>query len=276
VTKLITDPLKSSAVAVQTVAWGVAGGLTSSVELDGVPAGERSPQSSRRGAFLAFGDDQTRSFKATATVRYRGRRPLIEVPFGGRWGLATPPPHGPVPQRVIPGTEQVEARAPDPSGGLPWAMTAARSQGGGWCVGQPARLVGNLVGGVAFDLATFSESPPQRRCFLMGQVLSRSTPISISSGGSDIPYGLTPEAEPENGRIRLRTLRGQTTLSGVTLPDVREVTIESPRDVRTVLPSPRAHVFLVVYDGLFPTGDFVLTSTFADGSRATQKIRAGF
>jgi hypothetical protein len=57
---------------------------------------------------------------------------------------------------------------------------------------------------------------------------------------------------------------------------VREVTIKSPRDVRTVLPSPRAHVFLVVYDGLFPTGDFVLTSMFADGSHVTQRIHAGF
>lgn len=275
-TKLITDPLKSSAVPVQTVAWGFAGGLTSSVSLDGVPAGEQSPKSSQRGAFLAFGDDHTRSFEATATVHYRGRSTLVKVPFAGRWGAGAPPPHGPLEQRVIPGTQQIEARAPDPSGGLPWAMTASRSRGGDWCAASPGRLVGTLVGGVAFNLGTFSESAPPSHCFSSGVALSHSMPIAISSGGSSIPYGLDPEAEPDNGRVRLRTLRGQTTLGGVTSPDVREVTIKSPRDVRTVLPSPRAHVFLVVYDGLFPTGDFVLTSTFADGSHATQKVRAGF
>jgi hypothetical protein len=34
-------------------------------------------------------------------------------------------------------------------------------------------------------------------------------------------------------------------------------------------------VFLVVYDGLFPTGDFVLTSTFADGSQETRRCVRG-
>jgi hypothetical protein len=48
--------------------------------------------------------------------------------------------------------------------------------------------------------------------------------------------------------------------------DVRSITIATPRDVRTLVPSSPAHAFIAVYDGSFPTGKIVTTAHFADGS----------
>ncbi len=70
-----------------------------------------------------------------------------------------------------------------------------------------------------------------------------------------------------------RTLPGRTILSGVTRSDVASVTIATPRDVRTLVPTRRAHAFVVAYDGTFPTGEVVITSTFDDG--ATQVMKLG-
>jgi hypothetical protein len=275
VTTLITDPLKPSATPLQSIVWGIAGGLTKSVTLDGVPHDERTPSASARGAFLAFGEPETSPYATSATIDYRGRK-SITATFAGRYGLGAPAPHGRVPERAAPGSEQIEARAPDPAGDVPWAITAFRSAGGDYCAGTSGRLVGRLVGGVDFGLGTFSESPPSGHCFGLPSKLPRTMAVGLSTSGENAPPRLSPEAEPDSSRIRLRTLRGRTTLSGVAKAAVREVTIQSPRDVRTVVPSPRAHVFLVVYDGVFPAGEFVVTSTLADGSKVKQTMPAGF
>jgi hypothetical protein len=66
--------------------------------------------------------------------------------------------------------------------------------------------------------------------------------------------------------VARRTQRGITTINGRAHPDVVSITVATPRDVRTILPSRRAHAFVVVYDGSFPTGEVVLTARFADGS----------
>jgi hypothetical protein len=42
--------------------------------------------------------------------------------------------------------------------------------------------------------------------------------------------------------------------------------------VRTLLPSRRARAFLAVYDGTFPTGEVVLTTTFRDGTTHREVI----
>jgi hypothetical protein len=47
---------------------------------------------------------------------------------------------------------------------------------------------------------------------------------------------------------------------------VRSITIATPRDVGTISPSPRAHVFAVVYDGGFPTGQIEISARMKDGS----------
>jgi hypothetical protein len=103
-------------------------------------------------------------------------------------------------------------------------------------------------------------------------------PVSIGSefGGGLTPQSLDPTAAPDQGRTELRTLPGHTILYGAALPTVRQLTIESPRDVRTLVPSPNARSFLVVYDGTFPAGQFKLTATFNDGSKKTVSQPASF
>jgi hypothetical protein len=64
-------------------------------------------------------------------------------------------------------------------------------------------------------------------------------------------------------------------LYGMTLPSVKLITISTPRDVRTIAPSPRAHAFVTVYDGTFASGKITITATFANGTRVTQSQPAG-
>jgi hypothetical protein len=87
-------------------------------------------------------------------------------------------------------------------------------------------------------------------------------PVLVSYMFGDRPTG----ADPQPGRVARRTLPGQTMVWGRARDDVTAVTIATPRDVRTLSPSPRAHAFLAVYDGDFPTGEIVVTAHLRDGS----------
>jgi hypothetical protein len=168
------------------------------------------------------------------------------------------------------GSEQLEARAPDPTGGLAWGIMASRSTKGGFCTWDVGRVVGSRVGQVDYDLDTFKDSGILP-C-LEGMRLTRRMPLAFGLSG----YGTAPEeeqgADPQPGRIALRTLPGRIVIDGLAKSDVRQITIRTTRDVRTIVPSPRAHAFIVVYDGGVPTGDTVFTVTFADGTHATQKM----
>jgi hypothetical protein len=54
-------------------------------------------------------------------------------------------------------------------------------------------------------------------------------------------------------------------VAGLADPAIASVTIATPRDVRTLVPSRRAHAFLAVYDGEFPTGQIVITAHYEHG-----------
>ena len=88
-------------------------------------------------------------------------------------------------------------------------------------------------------------------------------PLRLNVLGSSIP-----DTDPA-GTGQLRRLDGRTVLHGRTTADVREVTITTSRDIRTVVPDRRTHVFLAVYDGSFPGEPFRVTATLRDGSRRT-------
>ena len=55
-------------------------------------------------------------------------------------------------------------------------------------------------------------------------------------------------------------------------PDVVSVTVVSPRDVRTLTPSPRDHLVAALWDGTFATGDIVLRARMRDGSTREQRV----
>jgi hypothetical protein len=49
------------------------------------------------------------------------------------------------------------------------------------------------------------------------------------------------------------------------------VTIRTPRDVRTLVPSAK-HAILAVYDGRFPGGKVTATARFKDGHEVTRTL----
>jgi hypothetical protein len=275
VTTLITDPSQPGATAKQSIAWGFGGSQVRSVRLRG--SATPHPQVSARGAFLVSAALYARPADLAARLTYDGRPPI-----GGYRPVRPPtPPRHPARLRIpftVPGTGVLEARAPDPGGGVPWGVLTYRADNGGFCATQPERIVGDRVGFVNFALDTFDPLPTRsRHCGVMASQLPRSWPAGIGTmSGSGFDPALDPSRDPDGGHVKLRTLPGRTVLYGAAKRGVRSVTIESPRDVRTLIPSARARSFLVVYDGEFPTGRLRLTANFADGSAKTITQPAGF
>ncbi|HEX6712142.1 MAG TPA: hypothetical protein VF066_02110 [Thermoleophilaceae bacterium] len=273
VTTLITDPSRTEASAVQSIAWGFGGSQLRSVTLHRTAT--THPRLSARGAFLVVARLHTRPVDLEARYTYEGRPPV--EPWRPR-----PPRRPRKPTRLqIPrtlGTGVLEARAPDPGGGVAWGVLGFRADTGGFCATQPGRIVDDRVGSVNFALATFSELPARsRHCGVLASRLPPRWPAGIGTMyGSGVDPALDPSQDPDGGRVALRTLPGRTVLFGAAKPGVKLVTIESPRDVRTLIPSARARSFLAVYDGSFPTGQLKLTATFADGSQKTVTQPAGF
>jgi hypothetical protein len=171
---------------------------------------------------------------------------------------------------------QLLARAPDPAGGLAYGLGGVRSDRGGWCLTQPQRVVGDRVGSVDFDLGTFAEAFfPVTECSLPNDPLRERHPIgsvySLGAGGG--PEVENAGAAARRARVERRTLPGTTIVAGTARADVRSITIATPRDVRTIVPTSPAHAFIAVYDGGFPTGRIVTTAHFADG---TSKVVESF
>ena len=60
-------------------------------------------------------------------------------------------------------------------------------------------------------------------------------------------------------RIERRVQVGRTVYWAICSADVDRVTLRSPRDIRTLVPSPSGRVVLAVYDGIFIDGGVELT-----------------
>lgn len=167
---------------------------------------------------------------------------------------------------------RVEYRVPDPGGGLPWGIAATAAGGEPPCLSMVGRVVGDHVGNVDYRLGTLSEmaGADERRCSTSpsgGPPVTRSRPLALMA--YSIP---APDADPAlaSRRVARRTLVGQTTIVGLAHRDVMSVTLVSPRDVRTLTPSPREHAFAAVYDGGFPTGRIDVVARMRDGTTVRQ------
>lgn len=258
----------------RTVAWGYAGAAARRVAVRTAAGRAVGGASGPSNVVLHVIDERTESSRMTMTVEYASGKPVVR---GGSWtgrleGLgARGRKHRPdYRQRPI-----VAARAADPSGGLPYGIVALPAVGGGWCVSsRPGRIVEDLVGRVDFALGTISEDQVSGLDCQSTRYLSRKRPVGGGSGGGEAIGD--PGADPGYGRIARRTLPGTTYFAGPVVPDVRTLTLKSPRDVRTVVPSSPAHAYLVVYDGTFTAGELRMTSTFGDGTSTTQVFSAGF
>lgn len=267
-TTLITNPLAATAAPTESVVWGIAGALTRTVTLQASGMGSKRPPVGPRGAFLAF-IDPNGSPKVLAHFSYK-RRPAKTLVLDPTRPTPVPPPLNRFEHGIVVGSERLEARAPDPTGGLAWGIQASRTTKGGYCLWDVGRVVGSRAGDVNYELGTVADSHVLP-CLQKVQFPPKM-PLAIGLNGTgSIPE---PGEDPDPGHVALRTLPGRTVLSGLARPDVREITIETPRDVRTIVPSERAHAFIVVYDGTFPTGEIDFRVTFKNGTHTVQRMPA--
>lgn len=269
----ITDPRRSAAEPVQTIVFALAGSAARDVRFTvaGRPA---ALARGAAGALLAVLPGDTRRADLRLTVRYPQRGARTIIPAAGP-GSRLPARFTKRMERPLPGARpELTAQAPDPDGGLPFGMTATKATGGGFCVNTGGRVVGDRVGGVDYALdivrvdgGSGSYGCRPTRAAMRGQRLpdGRTPPpysLGASFGGT---AGLEPGEDPRTGRIARRSPPGRVIYSGTAEANVRTLTFATPSDVRTIAPSGPAHAFLVVYPGGFPTGDTVITTTFADG-----------
>jgi hypothetical protein len=266
----ITDPAAPAARVKATIAWGLAGSGARSVT---VKLGDRAvtPTATAHHAFVIASGPELDQHRVTADVTYAGGRSVhLPRPRGGRVFA------GADPGATDPSAARVVARAPDPNGGLPFAMVAARNGDDGWCTSSGGRLVGDRVGGIDYrrDVLTETSFSSGGGCSGGGRALARifkDHPVMIGgSGGGPLPE--EGEDTGGTGRVARRTQPGLTTLTGQAAPGVVAVTLETPRDVRTLIPSGPTHAIMAVYDGSFPTGGVKVVARFEDGHVQTDRL----
>jgi hypothetical protein len=243
----IADPAAPALAA--TAIWGLADGP---VTVAGTGAGD-GPAANAGGAFLRVAGPDARPL-AGARVQAGGRSLRLAAP-------------GSAPAS---GTETIEARAPDPSGGPGYGIAVAKTADGRTCVGSATQVAGGRPGGVDLRLGLFSELAPTCRPF--APALTRARPCSVTTG-----FGNAEELEGDDtflrqARVERRLLAGRTTITAQCMAGVDRVTVRTPRDTRTLVPSPIAHLILAVYDGDFPNGQLVITAHFATGGTVTQRL----
>jgi hypothetical protein len=269
---LVSHPAFGEPVPVTTIVWGVAGeaarGVT--VQADGAGAGVHL---GAHGAFLAF-------------LPARGAAPKLDVRVkraGGRTSALNPRFMRPSARQPLAGPARLAARTADPSGGAPWGVSAAPARGGGWCTGNPGRVVDGAVGMLNSRLDVFSDQtdfvyycPPsraqQRRSKPKYRPLTRARPLIYSFTSGSVP---SEERSSDLGRTALRTLPGSLVFAGLARADVRLITVTTPEQTRVLHPSAGAHGFAVAFAGTFPSGVVRFDVTFADGRHATQVEHVG-
>jgi hypothetical protein len=252
-----------------TVAFGLTPPGTSTVKLN-----DRELPLGRGGGFLALLAPDQREDDLVVEFSLRGggtaRAPLAPPEPDDPASLAIP-----VQDRLtpIPETERAEARAPDPAGGARYAVLAVDTKEGPTCVGQSGQVVGDRVGWID---ATYGLFTPMHlhalQCVEHAGALTRKEPCAINWGGGGLDDPAQPPPLTRRARIERRIGEGRFQIVAACRDDVESVTIQTPRDLRTLVPSARAHVVFALYDATFPTGEAVLTAHFEDGGEAVQKL----
>lgn len=257
----------------RSVVWGIAGSAARSVDLRDGRRALSGPHGRRRAVLVVEGPKLDPTAVRIA-VRYPTGVPVVR---GGvrsfRWLPPGRPQPAVVPARGAP--PMVAARAADPNGGLPYGLLGSRSSTGGWCVrSQPGRIVDGRVGDIDFERGTFVPHTLSGMDCASTKGLSRDRPTTGGYGGAE--DGSEPSRDPTPGRIARRTLPGLQFVAGQALPNVRAITIKTPRDVRTLVPSQPAHAYLAVYDGTFASGSLRQTVTFDDGTSVRTSFPLAF
>lgn len=262
---LLADGGRDGAPA-RTIAFGRTGRQVTGVTL--TDRGRPVRGAAGGGGFLTFGPPDPGPRDLRLRLRFSHARPVNRDLSGLR--VAGPVDRGHQ-QRPIAGTERIVARAPDPEGGPPYGILAARApRAGEWCPAQAARVVGRRGGVVDGRLGTFVPLAYAFTCPNHRYPLTRRTPLGVSIAGSIGRF-----ATGGAGRIQRRSQPGSTIVSGRAHTDVRTLEIATSRDVRTLQPDPITHSFLTAYDGTLPRESITITATFTDGTHRTIVLAHG-
>ncbi len=195
--------------------------------------------------------------------------PSLRAPdFGGRLKFPVP----------IPGSERIEARAPDPGGGPGWGLPVAQTREGVPCVAQPSQVAGDRMGVIDLRLGLLDGrsglSPGSCRPLQTKPDPKRPCDVGWGGGGAEELEG--GEAFARRARTERRLLAGRTQVYGQCSADVDRITVRTPRDIRALAPSAIGHAFLAVYDGDFPAGTLEITAHLKSGKTWTERHDLGF
>jgi hypothetical protein len=251
----LTLPADGTPQPLETITWGVAAASVRALVVKDEP--EIVP--GEHGLFLQIVKGEGSRQLLTGDVEYRDGHSVAY----NRFDLPRQ-----TDERPVAGTDYVAARAPDPAGGEPWGLIASRGTNGGLCMSMPGRLVGTRLGHVDRRLGLFYSTPLEqmRQCGDARRKPTRGFPMRIDTGiwgGGE---------EDSRGRSERRVESSRIIFSGRVHADVVSVTIRTPRDVRTLIPSSPAHAILAVYDGRFPGGKVTATARMKDGREVTRTL----
>jgi hypothetical protein len=261
-TSTITDPDAPAAAVRETIAWGLAGTAAQTITINKTRVG-KSPHN----AFLALQPARPSQHAVHVAVRYPGGR-TVTGPRQNSVLEHAPGGSGPA---------QIVARAPDPNGGLPFALIVRGTAQHGFCSETGPRVVGDRFGSVDYLHDTFDEIRVSGGGSCSGgggqdaQLLAEhGCLLGSSSGTGDL---VAEGADPGGtGRVARRTQRGLTIVTARCADDVTTVTFTTPRDVRTLIPAGPSHAAIAVYDGNFATGGIAWTARLRDGQTKNGRI----
>jgi hypothetical protein len=206
--------------------------------------------------------DANHAFFAVLPGRYWDTPLRISAVIGGRTVLGRAMQANP----GAPSTPQ--ARAPDPNGGAPWGFAAGAD--GSSAFGQ---IVEGRLASIDTRTGAVHYGPNGWTGGGNGPAPRKPPPVRFESHGgpeeSLLVRRTTALPRPE---LERRTLPGRTIITGEADADVVSVTLATPRDVRTLLPSGPEHVFIVVYDGQFFRGAITATIELRDGHTVTEAV----
>jgi hypothetical protein len=272
---VLAFPDPASPVAERAAVFGLAPPGTRTITLTGAGAPRRLALA-RDGGFLDLLDGGTRDDRLVVEFALASGRtdklPLVRKPEESFPGLPARETLTP-----IPGSEHAEARAPDPAGGPGWAVPVLDTRQGAKCVGQPGQVVGDRIGWVDTTYGLFTPAHPTGlECLDRSEAMTDAHPCLLGWGGGGPDDPLAEKADPllRRAHTQRRISGGRFQITVTCRDDVDRVTIRTPRDLRTLVPSARGHVVFALYDGTFPSGEIVATYHRRDGSTRTERFDA--
>jgi hypothetical protein len=255
-TTTVTYPRDRSPRPSRGIVWGIAAPDIRAIRAEGSPELDVT----KRGAFLGVGEQPAQLSGTGEMVRRDGS--IRRYDRGPEYPKTVIAPKA--------GTTRVALEAPDPAGGLPWAILVADGPHGELCRSQPGRLLRNRLGVIERPLDTFEPAFGELFCRHVPRPPTPAFPLRLTAGNWSQGFG-----DDSRGRVERRVLQGRTTIGGEADPSVVSVTLRTPRDVRTLVPSRPDHMILAVYEGAFPAGNVTATAHLNDGRDVTRSVYVG-